>query len=203
MDELLNPFTRLSEESNPLPFDCGFDDLNEFFKKDALKYQSKLLAVTYYLERGERTIVFFTLSNDKISAEEQKKGKFLFSNSFFRKIKDKFGREKHRNDYPAVKIGRFGVHKDFQKSENHWGTLTLDYIKNWMIANNKTGCCFLTVDAYAVAVKFYLRNGFKFMGKQEESDYLDWEKSFKKEKISSKTDFPTFAMYYNLLELLP
>ncbi|MFT0159527.1 hypothetical protein ACMSFP_07565 [Bacteroides thetaiotaomicron] len=29
-----------------------------------------------------------------------------------------------------------------------------------MIIGNKTGCRFLTVDAYAAAVPFYMKNGF-------------------------------------------
>lgn len=40
------------------------------------------------------------------------------------------------------------------------GTFLLDFIKSFFIIDNKTGCRFLTVDAYADAVPFYLKNGF-------------------------------------------
>lgn len=40
------------------------------------------------------------------------------------------------------------------------GSFLLDFIKRYFTVDNKTGCRFLTVDAYAVAVPFYLRNGF-------------------------------------------
>ena len=34
------------------------------------------------------------------------------------------------------------------------------FIKSYFVADNKTGCRFLTVDAYADAIPFYLKNGF-------------------------------------------
>lgn len=36
----------------------------------------------------------------------------------------------------------------------------LDFIKSYFIAENKTGCRFLTVDAYATTIPFYEKNGF-------------------------------------------
>ena len=40
------------------------------------------------------------------------------------------------------------------------GTILLDFIKHIFVNDNKTGCRFLTVDAYADALPFYLKNGF-------------------------------------------
>lgn len=40
------------------------------------------------------------------------------------------------------------------------GTFLLNFIKSYFVIDNKTGCRFLTVDAYAGAVPFYLKNGF-------------------------------------------
>lgn len=161
------------------------------------------MSVTYYLESEGRTVLFFTLSNDKISEIEQKGGESLFSKSFFRKIKDKFGRPKHRSDYPAVKIGRFGVDLYYRKSDGHWGSRTLDFIKYWMITENKTGCCFITVDSYATAVEFYKKNGFKFLGEKERMGYEEWFKEHPGCKLKSDDeDIPTYAMYFNLLSLI-
>lgn len=115
------PFKRLSLDSELLPFDCGNSDLTDFFLHSAKESLKKLMSVTYYLEAEGKTILFFTLSNDKISEIEQKDDQPLFSKSFFRKIKNKFGRSKHRSDYPAVKIGRFGVNKDYRGTGDHWG----------------------------------------------------------------------------------
>lgn len=177
-----NYFIRLTENHVFRPFDCGDSDLNAFLQTDALLYQNQLLAVTYILESNDKTILFFSLSNDKITAMEN-------TNNFWRKIKSLFPHSKHRRDYPAVKIGRFGVHKDFQNTENHWGSLVLDYIKLWMTSNNKTGCRFITVDAYLSAVPFYKRNGFVFMGKTEENRY--------NERIGE-----TVAMFYDLKKII-
>ena len=44
-----------------------------------------------------------------------------------------------------------------------------------MITENKTGCCFITVDAYATAVGFYMKNGFRFLGEKERKGYENWE----------------------------
>ena len=197
------PFKRLTLQSDLLPFDCGNPDLTDYFFSSAKPDMQKLLSVTYYLEDEGKTVLFFTLSNDKIAEYDQKRGgDLLFSKSFFRKIKDKFGRKKHRRDFPAVKIGRFGVNRVYRATGNHWGSRTLDFIKYWMITENKTGCCFITVDAYATAVGFYIKNGFKFLGEKERKGYEEWLKihpDFIDEDVVG--DIPTYAMYFNLLSL--
>ena len=175
-------YERLTLEHDFLPFDCGDSDLNEYLFQNSKSYQEQLLAVTYYLQNELDTVVFFSLLNDKITAME-------LSNSFWRKIKNLFPYSKHRKDYPAVKIGRLGVNKKYQQTGNNWGTLTLDYIKRWMVTENKTGCRFITVDAYQSAVPFYLKNGFLFMGSQERLCYE-----------SHKGD--TVAMYFDLMQIV-
>ena len=54
-----------------------------------------------------------------------------------------------------------------------------------MLENNKTGCRFITVDAYLSAVPFYQKNGFEFMGNEERIRY-------------EKSKGDTVAMYYDL-----
>ena len=197
------PFQRLTQESELKPFDCGNSDLTEYFFHSAKKDMVKLLTVVYYLVENDKTVLFFTLSNDKISEIELRGGEPIYTKSFFRRIKDKFGRAKHRRDYPAVKIGRLGVNKEFQGKGVHWGSETLDFIKEWMITDNKTGCCFITVDAYATAVEFYKKNGFLLMGEKEKSGFEKWLKQnpdYRNTDIVE--DIPTFAMYFNLLSLI-
>lgn len=175
-------FKRLTPEYVIKPFDCGDEDLNDFFLHDAKSYQEQLLAVTYYVDDDEKCLLYFSLSNDKVSALEN-------NNNFWRKVKALFPHSKHRKDYPSVKIGRLGINKVYQNTGAHLGSIVLDYIKNWMIDNNKTGCRFITVDAYRSAVPFYEKNGFRFMGKAEQDRY---EKG--------KTN--TIAMYFDLKTLL-
>lgn len=181
MDYII-PFNRLTTEHEFLPFDCGDEDLNNYLITDALHYQEQLLSVTYYLENENETILFFSLSNDKIAAME-------LNNNFWRKIKNLFPHSKHRKDYPAVKIGRLGVNVNYQHQEKSWGSFILNYIKQWMITENKTGCRFITVDAYQSAVPFYLKNGFLFMGQQERLRYE-----------SHVGD--TVAMYFDLMQIV-
>ena len=180
MDNSL-PFERLSDNHVFLPFDCGDEDINDFLLTQAVHYQKELLAVTYLLEDGENTVFYFTLSNDKVTALELSKG-------FWRKIKSLFPHSKHRRDYPAVKIGRLGVNKFYQHTDDKWGTKIVGFIKNWMVSHNKTGCRFITVDAYCTAVPFYLKNGFMFMGSDERLRY------------ESKTA-ATVTMYYDLKQI--
>lgn len=175
------PFERLSDSHAILPFDCGDEDINDFFVSQAMHYQKELLAVTYFLEDGENTVFYFTLSNDKVTALESSKG-------FWRKIKSLFPHSKHRKDYPAVKIGRLGVSKLYQRTGDSWGTKIIDYIKHWMVSENKTGCRFITVDAYRSAVPFYLKNGFMFMGTDERLRYESGAAA-------------TVAMYYDLKQI--
>lgn len=197
------PFKRLTPQTDLKPFDCGNPDLSDFFMFSAKEHMKKLLSVTYYLETEGKTLLFFTLSNDRIAEMQYREGEPIFSKSFFRKIKDKFGHEKHRSDYPAVKIGRFGVDKSFRSSGQHWGSKTLDFIKHWMITDNKTGCCFITVDAYATAVGFYLKNGFRFLGGKEKKGFEHWcSLHDDPAHIDPLEDIPTFAMYFNLLSLI-
>lgn len=169
---------RLSIDHDILPFDCGDVDLNDFLVSDAKAYQEKLLSVTYLVESAGKTVLYFCLSNDKITSIEH-------SNGFWRKLKSIFPHSKHRRDYPAVKIGRLGVDLAYQNSGVGWGSMILDYVKHWMITDNKTGCRFITVDAYRQAVPFYEKNGFLFMGNDERKRYEN-----------GKED--TIAMYYDL-----
>jgi len=63
------------------------------------------------------------------------------------------------------------------------GTTVLNYIKAMFVFDNKTGCRFLTVDAYLNAVPFYEKNGFRFMNAEDNDPH-------------------TRLMYYDLMNLV-
>jgi len=63
-----------------------------------------------------------------------------------------FPRIKHRPDYPAIKITRRGVNHSMQGKKV--GTLLINMIKNFFLVQNRTGCRFVTVDAYQKAIAF-------------------------------------------------
>lgn len=152
---------RLKEEYVIGDFDCGNQDLNDFLLNEAKLFSKYLLSVTYIIERRGDVVAFFSLSNDKISIPDSDK-------STWRKIKSKFPHRKHRSDYPAVKIGRLGVSKKYQRSRI--GSVILNAVRTMYVEENRAGCTFITVDALKEAIPFYLKNGFKFLKKSEEND---------------------------------
>lgn len=154
---------RLSPEKEIAPFDCGDSDLNEFLITDSKKYYDQLLAVTYIIEGNGETVAFFSVLNDRISLSDVESG------NRGKKIKDRFASNKRFKSYPAVKIGRLGVSNSMKGKG--LGTSLLDYIKYMFINNNRTGCRFVTVDAYRNSLEFYEKNDFKYMTeKDRESD---------------------------------
>lgn len=147
-----------------LEFDCGDADLNDFILNDAPDYRKALLAVTYVLttkENPNRIVAFCSLANDKVSISD-----FANSTAFnrFRK-KQKFPQKKRMKSYPAVKVCRLGV--DLSIRGRAAGTKMLNFIKTYFTIENKTGCRFVTVDAYLNAIPFYEKNGFTALNEDE------------------------------------
>ena len=146
---------KLAEGERVDSFDCGDDDLNDFILHDALPYRRERLAVTYvFVEKYDRSSVaaFFCLSNDRISLTD-------FDNkSRYNRFSRRFNNSKRLRSYPAVKIGRLGVARAMKGM--NVGSILLTFIKRYFAGDNKTGCRFITVDAYAAAIPFYLKNGF-------------------------------------------
>jgi GNAT superfamily N-acetyltransferase len=140
---------KVLETNDNYKFDCGDADLNEFFHKDAIPHKRELIGVTYFFyENKEKTaIAFFTVSNDAVRTDG---------------FRGELPEGKRYTFYPAVKIGRFGVDLKYQ----HYGigTQLMDFIKLFFTSENKTGCRFLTLDAYNKdsILTFYRKSGFTF-----------------------------------------
>lgn len=153
---------RLKKTEAVKSFDCGDADLNDFILKESSLYRQALLAVSYVVEnKKDNHVVFayFSLANDKVSLTD-----FENKTEFNRFRKRRFVNEKRLKSYPAVKICRLGVHT--QAKGMHLGSFLLDFIKSYFVIDNKTGCRFLTVDAYAAAIPFYLKNGFVLLNEE-------------------------------------
>lgn len=158
-------------------FDCGDDDLNDFIKNEVQLYKHQLIAMPYIViekDKTDRILAYFTLANDKIAITD-----FKSNNQFNKFKKKKFNKEKYLRSYPSVKVGRLGISKEFQGVGI--GTHIIDFIKFYFLEGNKTGCRFITVDAYNAAVPFYKKNGFDFLIK--------------------KDDNPTQLMFFDLINL--
>ncbi|MFA5540820.1 MAG: GNAT family N-acetyltransferase [Bacteroidales bacterium] len=172
-------FRRLNPNDTLKSFDCANPDLNDFFINDAQNYAKELLAVTYVIESSNDTIAFFCVSNDLICTDDS-------DNATWRKIRKEIPHSKHRGDYPAVKIGRLGVSNKYK--QQGYGRMIIDYVKTTFIDNNRTGCRFITVDAYGEAIPFYIKNGFKFL--------------LKEDQLKKKDSTDTYLMYFDLSSLL-
>ncbi|MBR2368913.1 MAG: GNAT family N-acetyltransferase [Paludibacteraceae bacterium] len=143
----------LNEGETLNSFNCGDEELNEFILSKASEYKKTLLAVSYVLEENGNPIAYFALSNDNLSAEI-----FESKTNFNRQMRKRFVNEKRRKHFPAVKIGRLAV--DLNSDKKGVGSALLYTIKYTLIDNQKSGCRFITVDAYNDAIGFYEKNGF-------------------------------------------
>ncbi|WP_363322828.1 GNAT family N-acetyltransferase [uncultured Muribaculum sp.] len=144
-------------------FDCGDDYLNDFIINDAPLYRRALLAMTYVLENKDsgKIVAYFSVANDRISIKD-----FPTSTDFNCFRKHKFVNEKRLRSYPAIKICRLGIDKTIQGQQI--GTFLIDFVGTMFVTDNKSGCRFLTVDAYSQAIPFYLKNDFAFLSSEDD-----------------------------------
>ena len=155
---------QLEETEHIESFNCGDSDLNDFILSESQLYQVALLAVTYVAKIENRVIAYFSLANDRVSL-----GDFESKTEFNRFRKHRFINEKRIKSYPAVKVCRFAVDKCYAGSGI--GTILLDFIKGYFLHANKTGCRFVTVDAYLKAIPFYERNNFSPMQPNDNDEH--------------------------------
>lgn len=169
---------RLNIGDTVLAFDCNDEDLNDFLLNEASLYRNALLSVTYVVEdkTTNEVVAYFSLSNDKISIAD-----FESKTDFNRFRKHKFVNEKRLRSYPAIKIGRLAISKSVQHQSI--GTYLLEFIEEYFIIDNKSGCRFVTVDAYVDAIPFYIKNNYQFLNNDDE-------------------DKRTRVMYFDLASLL-
>lgn len=145
---------KLEENETINSFDCGDSDLNDFILHEAHLYQSELLSVNYVLQHKDtKNIVgFVSLANDRISIND------FPENRLFNRFRKRFPNRKRMTSYPAVKVCRLAVHNSYKGLSV--GSFLIDFIKSYLRFDNKTGCRFLTVDAYENATPFYFKHQF-------------------------------------------
>lgn len=157
-------YRRLDEQDIIKSFDCGDEDLNDFIINDAPLYYKARISTSYVLEdQVSRDIIgYFSLAHDRISLTD-----FPSNSSYNRFRKQFFARGKMFKSYPAVKICRLAT------GLNYRGEGIGSMIVNMIIASyqqdNKAGCRFVTVDAYASALPFYYSLGFLPLSKEDEN----------------------------------
>ena len=144
---------RLTPQSILKGFDCGDEDLNEFLVEDAKAFLDKRIAISFLLKDGDKIVAYFCLLNDKITRQD-------VTNSQWKKIKTAFPERKRFGSYPAIKIGRFAVSKEYKG--HNIGTDLMNILKGMLNTNPiYSAFRYLTVDAYLSAIDFYKRTNFK------------------------------------------
>lgn len=151
-------------------FDCDDADINEFLKEDALNYQTQRIANTYlFLDNSPEIVAFFSISNDCLNDLGEVKG---YTKTIWNRLHRKIylPNEKRIRQYPAIKIGRLGVAKNYQKHVLAYQIM--DFIKGWSLIDHKPGCRLLLLDAYNKErqIKYYQRNGFNFLLDDDRND---------------------------------
>jgi GNAT superfamily N-acetyltransferase len=147
------------------PFDCGNNDLNDFLFHDSKNHSKYLRYTTTIFETEEKIIAYYSLSNDLLVVREI--GDFREEIDTNINIETEYWEQFYEQvSYPAVKIGRLAVDKEFQG--NGLGRIIIDSLVISFTNNNKTGCQFITVDAIndhkgQKAIHFYIQNGFNFL----------------------------------------
>ena len=152
---------KVTDNSILSSFDCGDKDLNEYFHKDALLHKEALISQTYYLKVADEIdfpVALIDLCNDSIRLKKFSEPPDIPENKKYPFL-------------PAVKITRLGVSLPFQR--HGIGSHLINMVKRLFITRNRTGCRFLTVDAYnnddQKAIKFYQKNGFQHISDKDKN----------------------------------
>jgi GNAT superfamily N-acetyltransferase len=146
---------RLNENTIIESFDCEDKDLNDFLLNDAKDYLNSLLSVTYLLQNKDEIVAYFSLSNDSLIKDDEEK-------AAWNKVNRAIPNPKRRRVYPAVKIGRLAVSKKY--AGMGFGKLIIMAVREMYVnEQQRSGCRFVTVDAYRDALPFYEKNDFRFL----------------------------------------
>lgn len=170
-------FDLLSVDHDLSEFDCDDPDINEFLKEDAIHYLNERMANTYVFHYKNNVVAFFSILNDCLHDKGFENGVW---NRFHRKRK--IPNTKRIKQYPAIKVGRLGVTKNYHGSGLAYQLM--DFIKGFSLLEHKPACRLLLLDAYnkPQQLSYYERNGFVFL-----NDF----------NVNEKTRL----MYYDLIQL--
>jgi len=177
----------VSEKQQIAGFDCGNEDLNDFFNNKSFLFKEQMLAMTcFFRHKGNRKIVgAFSLSPNALKAKD-------LPNNRQRKVRELVPREKTLQSYPAFLVGRLGVTQEFNKQGV--GTQLVRFIKIFCLNNYPDFCRFLVIDAYnsPSVLGFYLKSGFLTVFSTEEQERLAY-------KIKPDEELQTRYLFYDMI----
>lgn len=148
-------------------FTCGNQEIDDFFKHEALAYRRELFSNTYAfcdILNDNRIVCMFSVSNGSVNTVRLPGST---KNKFQRVIPN----SKRKSSYPATLLGQLGVSLDY-KGYNI-GSQVVEYIKQMLVmADNFSQSRYLIVDALNEEgiLDFYVRNGFRFLYSSEEDE---------------------------------
>jgi len=143
---------RQREEDALKPFSCCDDDLDDFFRNDAVYYMGEKLSISYVLEDGNDLLAYFSIANDRVSVDD------FTSSTTYNRFRRRFANTKRLRGYPAVKLCRLGVSNLLKRTG--LGSKIIQFLKASFYNHQRSACRFLIVDAYRQSLDFYLKNGF-------------------------------------------
>lgn len=157
---------RLTSDHIIKPFSCGEEKLEAFLFNNAKKYQENLLSVTNILETSNKTIAYYSVSNDllRIDPNVSRDFKSILKKSIDSPLVYDI---LSWNSFPAVKLDLFAVDEEFQCAGI--GSELMKFIIYNFINNNKTGCLFITAEAINNdrTISFYQKNKFQFFSESD------------------------------------
>jgi len=181
-------FLKLSSEKPIVGFDCGDNDINDFFNHDALLFQHERLGQTFYycIKETEKVVGAFSLSADSLKT-------VLLPGSRIKKVKELIPHEKSLQSYPAILIGRLGVSIEF--SGKGIGSQLIENIKYYCNLRFPHLVRFIMVDAYnnGSVLKYYQKNDFSFVFSTEQQE----KENFKK-MVNDTEILRTRQMFYDM-----
>ena len=142
---------KIRDHSFLIDFECGDEELNDYFRYRSQLHCKELISQTYGFHKEgtpvNDSIAIMDICNDSVKVKELPEI-----------VKSKIQEEKNYPFYPAVKVTRLGVMKELQGQGI--GTMILDSLKRLLLRDNRTGCRFITIDAYNTpkTLDFYIKH---------------------------------------------
>lgn len=152
------PYTQRHDISRDIScFESTSLELNEFLKEDALKNQMELISKTYFCYHSDKLIGYITFATDILKAEEMRKEEHIEGVPY--------------KEYPAIKIARLAVDKEYEGRGVGTFLLKVAVGKAYDISE-RVGCRFITVDSKQESIGFYQKSGgFKLVKGCEKKTY--------------------------------
>ena len=181
-------FEILTNQYDLSKFNCGVEDLNNFLKYDAINQQDMNLNLTHLVICDDEIIGFVSLLTDTI------KLKTLRNQSLKNELKEELNISEN-NEIPAIKIGRLAIDKKYSKRGLGSHILRNVLLNILDLSKNKVGLRFVTVDAYASAIDFYIKKN-NFSSRHSDERILK-----KIDKIKKQNPEQNFILYLDLKDI--